>query len=69
MDELQFRVEVDEEGNYCASANVADGLLATDARDMDNLLVMLKDLIALYADELGIEQPAFSLHFPSSRAA
>ena len=70
MDELQFIVIQDELGNYCASAKVPDGALITDAADMNTLLEMVRDVVALYAEEVGLEPPGFSLRFtPTSIAA
>jgi hypothetical protein len=69
MDELRFEVEIDEDGNYCASAAVPDGSLHTDALDLNSLLAMVRDVVALYAEELGGETPAFSVHFPPGLAA
>ena len=69
MSELLFDVKLDEAGNYCASAKVPDGVLATDARDVNALLDMVRDLVALYVEDAGIEEPAISLRFPPSMAA
>jgi predicted RNase H-like HicB family nuclease len=57
MTELHFDVAIDEEGNYCASAKVPDGVLATDAQDVNSLLDMVRDLVALYVEDAGIEAP------------
>lgn len=67
MLELQFEVVLDEEGNYCAHAPVENGELFTDARDLDGLLVMVKDVIALYEEEAGVTVAAFSFHFGSQK--
>jgi hypothetical protein len=69
MDELHFNLEIDEEGNYCVCAEVPDGALITDAPDLDSLLKMIQAVVALYAEEQGIAEPSFSIHFPAPIAA
>jgi hypothetical protein len=70
MAELQFTVTLDEDGNYCAKASVPGGALFTDAEDMNGLLTMIRDVVALYEEDEEVKVEAFSLRFePSSLAA
>ena len=65
MDELQFTVILDEFGNYCASAKVPGGALITDAADMNTLLEMIRDVVALYAEEESAASATFPLYSPA----
>jgi hypothetical protein len=61
--ELVFDVELDEDGNYCARADVSDGSLLTDARSLDDLMTAILDLLELYREDTGEPVPTFALRF------
>lgn len=63
MAELVFNIELDEDGNYCARAQLPTGSLHTDARDLGTLVEMIRDLIALYEEDEAVKVQSFSLRF------
>jgi hypothetical protein len=50
MAELVFDVTRDEDGNFCACAQVDGGALCTDGRTLDELVAMVRDVVQLYSE-------------------
>lgn len=71
MAELIFQVTRDEDGNFCACAETADGTLCTNGRTLDELVAMIHDVLCLYCEDCDAKVDSFSLRFtcPSNVAA
>ncbi|HES57875.1 MAG TPA: hypothetical protein ENO21_00415 [Firmicutes bacterium] len=65
MNELVFNVTRDEDGNLCACAETPQGAIATDARTLDELVAMIRDVMDLYNEDATTKIEAFSLRFSS----
>jgi hypothetical protein len=66
MSDLVFEVHIDDDGNYCAQAEVAGGALFTDGRDLNELHAMILDLLKLYETDSGKLVTSYALRFDST---
>ncbi len=69
MCEIVFDVELDEDGNYCASAEAGTRALFTDGKDLNELHAMILDILRLFELETDVRVTSYSLRFAESRPA
>ena len=58
---VEFKVEKDETGTYCASSQVGTHSLATQGQSLDELNTMIEDLLELFSDESGVTVLSYRL--------